>query len=89
MTSFIANFWPAQVTDEFELRDEVQPPPDIIDGFEEYEVESILKKKINRKTHEVEYLVLWKGHPDDVSWERESNLTNCKDLIKVGTNLPT
>ena len=30
----------------------------------------------------MEYLLQWKGHPDDVSWEGEENLTHCDDLIK-------
>ena len=77
----VANFWPAQITDEFSLREELQPPPDIIDGFEEYEVESILKKRINAKTRKIEYLVLWKGHPDEVSWEKEENMTHCQELL--------
>ncbi len=77
-----SNLWPAITTDEFKLREKFQPPPDVIDGVEEYEVERIINKRINKKTGKVEYLVIWRGHPDDVSWESEGNVKNCPDLIE-------
>ncbi len=77
----VANFWPAVVDDKFELREDVQPPPDLIEGMEEYEVEAILKRRVNKKTKETEYLVMWKGYPDDVSWEKEANVEHCKELV--------
>ena len=58
-----------------------QPPPDLVDGEEEFEVEQILNMKQmgqGRKTH---YLVKWKGYPtSDNSWEPEKNL-NADELI--------
>ncbi len=53
-----------------------QPPPELIDGEEEYEVETIIrhrskgrKKKIN------EYFVSWKGYPSsENSWVKEVDL---------------
>ncbi len=78
----VANLWPAQITDEFKMREKTQPPPDLIDGIEEYEVEAILKKRTNKnRGNRVEYLVQWRGHPDDVSWESEENVKNCQDLL--------
>ena len=57
------------------------PPPDLVDGEEEFEVEQILNMKQmgrGRKTH---YLVKWKGYPtSDNSWEPEKNL-NADELI--------
>ena len=58
-----------------------RPPPDLVDGEEEFEVEGILNMKQmgrGRKTH---YLVKWKGYPtSDNSWEPERNL-NAKEII--------
>jgi hypothetical protein len=57
-----------------------RPPPDLINGEEEYEVEKILDmKQKGRKTH---YLIKWKGYPtSDNSWEPAENV-QAKDLIK-------
>lgn len=58
-----------------------KPAPELIDGEEEYEAEAILEDK--RRNNRREYLVLWKGYPrEDATWESESNLTNCKDLLQ-------
>ena len=58
-----------------------RPPPDLVDGEEEFEVEQILDMKQmgqGRKTH---YLVKWKGYPtSDNTWEPEKNL-NADELI--------
>src|SRR5437667_418806 len=62
------------------------PPPAILlpDG-EEWEVEKILDEcKHYKKTH---YLVKWHGFPDhENSWEKESDLRNCKDLLEEFRN---
>jgi hypothetical protein len=39
-----------------------RPPPDLIDGEEEYEVESILKSRRYGRGRKVQYLVKWKGY---------------------------
>ena len=58
-----------------------KPEPEIIDGEEEYEAEEILEDK--QRNNRREYLILWKGYPrEDATWEPESNLTNCKDLLR-------
>ena len=41
----------------------------------EYEVESILRRRLNQQSIEVEYLVMWKGYDEtQASWEPEENL---------------
>ena len=58
------------------------PPPFIINGEPEYEVEAILKKRHHRSR--VQYLVKWKGYPlHDATWEPLSNLQNCQDMVRA------
>ena len=54
---------------------------DSTENDEEYEVEKIIAtRKKNKKT---EYLIKWKGYDDsENTWEPESNLSQCKQLIK-------
>ena len=57
-----------------------RPAPDIINDVEEYEVEEILGKRVNRRR--TEYLVKWVGYPhDENSWESVRNLNNALDLV--------
>ena len=47
----------------------LRPPPDLIDGEEEYEVEHVLAKRRVGRRHQLQYLVKWKGYPDaDNQW---------------------
>ena len=41
-----------------------KPPPDLIDGEEEYEIKEVIHLRKFGKGHKVQYLVKWKGHPD-------------------------
>ena len=57
-----------------------EPPPDVIEGVPEYEVEEILQSRFNRTR--LQYLVKWKGYPDsENSWEDEVNVENSPDAI--------
>jgi hypothetical protein len=71
--------------EDFQDRVQKVPPPIIVDGQEEYEVEGILDKRIKRfgnKT-KVEYLVKWKNYPEyDATWEPEDALGNAQDSIQ-------
>ena len=56
------------------------PPPEVVEGVEEYEVEEILDSRIYRGA--LQYLVSWKGYdPSENSWEPSSNLENSQDLV--------
>ena len=60
---------------------EKPPPPILVDGEEEYEVESILRHK--GKGARRLYQVLWKGHPvTEASWEPELHLRNASSLLE-------
>lgn len=62
------------------------PPPDLIDGVEEYEVESILDSKISHRR--LRYLVQYAGR--GAFWQDASNLTHCDDLLHdFHTKYPT
>ena len=69
--------------------EDYRKPPEIIDGHLEFEVESILKRRIRKygRGFRTEYLVHWKGYPsEDDTWEPLSNLTNCTDLLRAYHN---
>lgn len=54
-----------------------QPPPDLVDDHEEWEVERILRHK---GTKNKTYMVKWKGY-DSPTWEPEENLTHASDIV--------
>ena len=75
-----------------------RPPPDLIDGEEEYEVKEILQSRRSGRQRKVQYLIKWKGYPDSenqwVDWDdlhadealadfRKKN-PNAASHIKVG-----
>ena len=58
-----------------------QPPPDLINGEEEYKVEWILKHQGRPKHHQ--YLIRWKGYAaDEDLWQNEANLGNASELLQ-------
>ena len=59
------------------------PPPIRIEGEVEYEVEEILKSKIDKRNGVLQYLVKWKGCPDtDNTWEPAINVKNAPKLVE-------
>ena len=62
-------------------REEQPPPPILVEGEEEYEVEAILRHK--GKGSSRLYQVLWKGYPiTEASWEPESHLRNAPQILE-------
>ena len=56
------------------------PPPDIVDGEEVYQVETILKHR--RRGQGYQYLIKWKGYPiTGASWEPKSAFSDDGDLL--------
>src|ERR1700744_1670275 len=52
-----------------------RPPPDIISGSEEFEVEKILDAKKRGRGRKLHYLIKWKGYPtSDNSWEKAEDV---------------
>jgi len=58
-----------------------RPPPDIIDGEEEYEVEEILDSVGTGAKRK--YLVKWKGYPESEStWQKRADLANARGILR-------
>ena len=53
------------------------PPPDIVDGEPEWEIECIMGHKGKKNRH---YHIKWRGY-DEMSWEPEENLRHSRELI--------
>jgi hypothetical protein len=50
-----------------------RPPPDMIEGEEQYEVKAI--RAHWRRNHKLQYLIKWKGYPEsDNTWEPIDNI---------------
>ena len=59
-----------------------EPPPDVIDGENEWEPEAILRHR--KRGRSMQYLVKWKEYPtSENSWETEDNLSNAEDLLNA------
>ena len=59
---------------------DTRPPPDLIEGEREYEVEVILAHRNYRR--KLQYLVKWKGYDTSKNtWEPEDHLTHMEELL--------
>jgi hypothetical protein len=58
---------------DFHGRNYERPPPDLINGEEEYEIERVVDLQRHGRGGKIQYLVKWKGYPDSenqwVSWD--------------------
>jgi len=62
-------------------RTPAKPAPVIIEEEEEYVVEAIMEHR--KHNNRMEYLLQWQGYPrEDWTWEPESNLAHCKEILK-------
>jgi len=60
-----------------------QPPPDLINDKEQYEVEQIRNHRYFGRNRPLQYLIHWKGYPDsDDTWELAAD-THSPDLVKA------
>ena len=57
-----------------------KPPPDLADGEEVYDVETILNHR--KRGRGYQYFVKWRGYPiSDASWEPEHSFSNDGDIL--------
>jgi Chromo (CHRromatin Organisation MOdifier) domain len=60
-----------------------EPPPDLIAGHEEWEVEKVLASQHQGCWKGLQYLIRWKGFSEaHDSWEPPKNLENAHEAIK-------
>jgi hypothetical protein len=64
-----------------------KPPPDLINGEEEYEVERIVASRRFGRGHKLQYLIKWKGYPDaENQWVAKEDVF-AEDAIREFQNL--
>jgi hypothetical protein len=60
-----------------------RPPPDLVDGVEEYEVERVLDSRRYGHGHKLQYLIAWKGYPDsDNQWVNWDDAEGAEEAIR-------
>ena len=65
------------------------PPPDLINGEEEYKVEEILDSRKHGRGRKVQYLVKWKGYPSlDNQWVNWDDMHAKEVLAKFRKRKP-
>ena len=63
------------------VREVEPPPPELVEGVLEYEVEGILRH--TGKGARRRYLVLWKGYPlSEATWEPEAHLDHAPEILE-------
>ena len=60
----------------------LDPPPDLISGEEEWEIEAIIGHRGSGSRKQ--YKIKWKGFGDnEITWEPERNITNSDELLQA------
>jgi hypothetical protein len=60
-----------------------RPPPDLVDGVKEYEVEKVLDSRRYGRGRKLQYLIAWKGYPDsDNQWVNWDDAEGAEDAIQ-------
>ena len=60
-----------------------EPPPDLVEGQEEWEVDNVLASRRFGCNKALQYLIKWKGFSEaHNSWEPKRNLGNADQLVK-------
>ena len=77
---FHASLLSAYRENDFHGPNYLEPPPDILNGEEQWEVESIVKHRGTGKRRE--YFIKWKGYPSsEDTWEPERHLKNARTIL--------
>ena len=71
-----------------------RPPPDLIDGVEEFKVEKVLDSCQYGRGRKLQYLIKWKGYPDSdnqwVNWDdAKESLDAIQDFKRLNPNRET
>ena len=60
-----------------------RPPPDLVNGVEEFEVEKVLDSRRHGRGRKLQYLIKWKGYPDsDNQWVNWDDARESLDAIR-------
>jgi hypothetical protein len=60
-----------------------RPPPDLVEGVEEYEVEKVLDSHQYGCGRKLQYLIAWKGYPDsDNQWVNWDDAEGAQEAIR-------
>src|SRR5258708_93833 len=60
-----------------------RPPPDLIEGEEEYEVEKVINHWHSSRARTLQYLIKWKGYPEANNTWKPADQVHAPHLIKA------
>ena len=74
---------PQVITPEYGIPAE-PPPPELVDGEPEFEIEGILQHKFVSRKKEIRYLVQWRGYSRaESTWEPKEHLRNAPEVLEA------